>query len=116
MAILTVKNRRPDVFIGMFDGQTYEVKETLAVPDYVAHHLKRQSIVRDNPVNPGMNEYRLGIVELGDPVTPLGDLPPESLDRSDMDEFRKVVIKPSGIRSTIPAPKGAVAQSIRTTD
>ena len=116
MAILTVKNRWTELFIGMFDGETYVVADTLAVPDFVAHHLKRQSIIRDNPVNAGANEYRLAILELHDDATPLTALPPESFDRTDLDEFRKVVIKPSGIRTTTPASRGPVSQSIRTTD
>lgn len=116
MAILTVKNRWHEPFVGMWDGETYTVKDTLAVPDYVAYHLKKQSIIRDNPINPGVNEYRLGIVEKGDDVTPLKELPVESLDRTDMDEFRKVVIKPSGVRSTAPAQKSIPGQNIRTTE
>lgn len=116
VAIYTVKNRWTEPFIGMFDGQTYEVATTLTVPDFVAYHLKKQSIVRDNPVNAGANEYRLAIVELGDEDSPLGALPLESFDRTDLDEFRKVVIKPSGIRQAIPASKGAASSSIRTTE
>ena len=102
MAILTLKNRlagKP--FIGMFDGQTYEVVDTLAVPDYVAIHLKRQSVYRDNPVT-GNNEYRLAIVEHKDDASPLEQLPPESLDRSDMPDFRKVQYVDSGIRPARP--------------
>lgn len=116
MAILTVKNRWKEPFIGMFDGETYTVADTLSVPEHIAHHLKRQSIIRDNPVNPGVNEYRLGIVERGDDVSPLAGLPVESLDRTDMDEFRKVVIKQSGIRNAPPVPKAAPNQTIQTTD
>jgi hypothetical protein len=114
MAILTVKNRWHEPFIGVFDGETYTVVDTLVVPEHIAHHLKRQSVIRDNPVNAGMNEYRLAIVELNDVGTPLSELPQESLDRTDMDEFRKVVIKPSGIRSTIPASKGPPGQTVFT--
>ena len=116
MAILTVKNRWHEPFIGMFDGETYEVKDTLAVPENIAYHLKKQSIIRDNPINAGSNEYRLAIVEKGDDQTPLTVLPQESLDRTDMDEFRKVVIKPSGIRSSAPVPRSIPTQGIRTTD
>jgi len=116
MAILTVKNRWSEPFVGMFDGETYTVVDTLAVPDYVAYHLKKQSIIRDNPVNAGSNEYRLGIVEKNDDVSPLVSLPLESLDRTDMDEFRKVVIKPSGIRQSVPAPKSGVTQTTRSTE
>jgi hypothetical protein len=120
MAILTLKNRWKDPFIGMWDGQTYEVVDTLACLDYIARHLKRQSIIRDNPINPGLNEYRLAIVEDGDDQSKLtfDSLPQESLDRSDMDEFRKVVIKPSGIRTPPPAPKlpASLETQIRTTD
>jgi hypothetical protein len=46
--------------------------------------------------------------------TPLSELPQESLDRTDMDEFRKVVIKPSGIRSTTPASKSTPGQTVMT--
>ena len=116
MAILTVKNRWHEPFIGMFDGETYEVKDTLAVPEHIAYHLKKQSIIRDNPINAGSNEYRLAIIEKGDDQTPLTVLPQESLDRTDMDEFRKVVIKPSGIRSSAPVPRSIPTQGIRTTD
>ena len=117
MAILTVKNRYREPFVGMWDGETYTVKDTLAVPDYIAYHLKKQSIIRDNPVNPGMNDYQLGIVERNDNVEPLDELPLESLDRSDMEDFRKVVLKPSGIRATVPAPKTQRSSDmIRTTE
>ena len=116
MAILTVKNRWHEPFIGMWNGETYKVVDTLAVPDYVALHLKKQSIIRDNPINAGSNEYSLGIVEQGDDVTPLKELPVESLDRSDMDEFRKVVVKPSGIRQSGVAGRPAGGQNIRTTE
>ena len=119
MAIYTLKNRWRTPFIGMFNGETYEVKDTLAVPDYIAHHLKKQSIIRDNPIT-GDNDYRLGIVEIGDNVEPLklGELPLESLDRSDMEEFRKVVIKPSGIHTAAPGPRRSANPEapIRTTE
>jgi hypothetical protein len=116
MAILTVKNRWHEPFIGMFDGETYVVKDTLAVPEHIALHLKRQSIIRDNPVNPGTNDYRLGIVERNDVLTPLSEIPAESLDRTDMDDFRKVVIKPSGIRQAPPVPKASPGQNVHTTE
>lgn len=116
MAILTVKNRWREPFIGMWDGETYVVKDTLVVPDYIAIHLKKQSIIRDNPVNAGANDYQLGIVENGDNVEPLAEIPAESFDRSDMDEFRKVVLKPSGIRQSGPSLRATPNQNIRTTE
>ena len=104
--ILTVKNRyAKDPFIGMFDGQTYTVVDTLAVPDYVAYHLKNQSIIRDNPVT-GDNEYRLAIVEQGDDDRPIEELPLETLDHSDMD-WPKVKVIPSNVRATRPEPRGS---------
>lgn len=113
MVIYTLKNRWTEPFIGMFDGQTYTVTEELKVPDYVAIHIKKQSVIRDNPVT-AQNDYQLGIVELGDPVTPISEKPQESLDRSDMDEFRKVVLRPSGIRSN--APGSRVPRTTTTTE
>lgn len=105
MVLLTVKNRWHEPFVGMFDGQVYRVEDVLTVPDYIAIHLKRQSIIRDNPVNAGANEYRLAIVEWNDNSEPLTQLPAESLDRTDLNEFRKVIIKSSGVRQSIPAPR-----------
>src|SRR6266498_3647656 len=112
MAILTVKNKWSEPFVGMFDGQEYEVKDSLACIDYIARHLKRQSIIRDNPINAGSNEYQLAIVEDGDDLSPLAELPAEALDRSDMDEFRNVVIKKTGLR-VAPQVKGSAGQNIR---
>ncbi len=104
MAVLTLKNRFAGApFVGRFDGQVYEVRDTLVVPDYVAVHLKRQSIVRDNPVT-GDNEYRLAIVEHGDSAEPLTSLPLETLDRSDM-EYPRAKVIPSNIRQSAPAPR-----------
>ena len=103
MAILTVKNRYPaEAFIGRFDGQRYEVKDRLAVPDYVAHHLKRQSIVRDNPVT-GESVYRLSIVELDGDQPVLDALPVETLDRTDM-EFPKAKLIP-GVKTPVSPPR-----------
>lgn len=104
MSILTVKNRfKAEPFVGMWDGQTYTVTDTLAVPDYVAFHLKKQSIIKDNPVT-GDNEYRLAIVELGEDDSPVEELPVETLDRSDMDYPRAKIIQ-SGVKSTRPERK-----------
>lgn len=106
MAILTVKNRyAAEPFVGMFDGETYVVKDTLAVPDFVAYHLKRQSICKDNPVDPGANQYRLAIVERGDDDSPLDELPAESLDRSDMNEFSKTKLIGSNVKTARPERK-----------
>jgi len=100
LAILTLKNRYPaEAFDGRFDGQRYIVKDKLAVPDYVAHHLKKQSIVRDNPVT-GENEYRLSIVEIDGDQPMLDSLPVETLDRTDMD-FPKAKLIP-GVKTPVP--------------
>ena len=116
MAILTLKNRSTDrEFVGMFNGEQYTIKpnETLAVVDAVAFHLKRQSILKDNPIDPRANDYQLGIVERGDVVDPIqGDAPIETLDRSDMDSFRKVEYRKSGARPAAPAPKGVVTTAV----
>lgn len=100
MAILTLKNRYREPFVGMYDGVEYTVADTLAVPDYIAVHLKRQSVVRDNPVT-GDNDYRLGIIEKGDPIDEILELPQDTFDRSDTDHPRVKYIA-SGIRSSRP--------------
>lgn len=113
MAIQTLKNRYREPFVGMYDGVEYTVADTLAVPDYVALHLKRQSIVRDNPVT-GDNEYRLGIIELGDPVDEIKELPADTFDRSDTDHPKVKYIQ-SGIRSTRPPMReGTGASQVST--
>lgn len=101
--MLTVKNRYREPFIGMFDGQEYVVVDTATLPDHVAQHLKRQSIIRDNPIT-GDNDYQLGIVENEDPLEPILELPAETFDRSDTDYPKSKVI-PSGIRMGRPAPR-----------
>ena len=102
MAILTVKNRYREPYIGVFDGQTYVIEDTLTVPDYVAYHLKRKSVCKDNPVDPGANVYRLAILEKGDDDSPLDEIPVEAMDRTDMNEFQKVKIVGSGARPGRP--------------
>ena len=109
MAIVTLKNRYREPFIGMYDGVEYTVDDTLAVPEYIGNHLKRQSIIRDNPIT-GDNDYRLGIIERGDPISPLETLPEDPFDRSDTDHPRTKII-PSGVRSTRPAPREGSGQS-----
>lgn len=90
MAIKTLVNRyRGEPYTGMFAGEPYEIRTTLAVPDYVAYHLRDHSVVKDNPVNPAANVYRLGI-EGEDDCSLIDELPMEALDRSDMDTFTKV--------------------------
>jgi len=104
--IYTLKNRfagKP--YEGQFDGQTYTVVDTLAVPDYIAIHLRNHALVRDNPVT-GDREYQLGIVELGDDVSPLSELPVEVMDRSDMD-LKKTVILRTTQRVARPEPRGS---------
>ena len=101
--ILTLKNRFPGKpFEGRFDGQPYTVSDTLAVPDYIAYHLKRHSIVKDNPVT-GEADYQLCILEIDGDVEPLLEIPAESLDRQDMD-YPKTKLVP-GPRT--PAPRRA---------
>lgn len=94
MKILTVRNRHPKVpFAGMYDGVPYEVADKLSLPDFVARHLQKQSLIRDNPVS-GAREFRLAIVEEDEkdgPLPNIEELPIESLDRSDFLDFRKVV-------------------------
>lgn len=106
MAIYTLKNRFPGTpYEGQFDGQTYTVEDTLALPDYIALHLRNHAVIRDNPVT-GEREYRLGIVELRDDVSPLAELPMEALDRSDMD-FPKATIIRNPQRVPRPEPRGS---------
>lgn len=117
MAIFTLKNRSTDrPFEGMYDGEQYVIPPagTMAVIDAVAFHLKRQSILKDNPIDPKSNEYQLGIVERDDDVTPIhGEAPIETLDRSDMDSFRKVEYRKSGARPAAPV-KDAVSVAVGT--
>ena len=104
MAILTVKNRyASQPFVGMFDGQDYTVADTLVLPDYVARHLRKQSVATDNPIT-GERTYRLAVIEDGDDDSPLEALPLESLDRTDMD-LRKVVLVPSRLKAPPPTPR-----------
>lgn len=113
MKILTVVNRLKGIpFSGMYDGQTYEVEDKLAVPDHVAFHLKRQSIYRDNPIDPSRNEYRLYIEGVDEPPQEkLTELPLETLDRSDMDpRAQKVqILSVPGARPAAPARKAGGA-------
>jgi hypothetical protein len=88
----------------MFDGQIYEIGEKdMAFPDYIATHLKRQSIFRDNPIT-GDNLYQLAILELGDDASTIEVKPEEAFDRSDTDHPRSKII-PSGINRVARAPR-----------
>lgn len=112
--IYTLKNRYREPFTGMFDGQLYTVSDTLAVPDFVALHLKNQAVIKDNPIT-GERQFRLAILELNDPVESLDALPVETLDRSDMD-MPKVRIVPTHIRTAAPqksevGPRNVVTDS-----
>ena len=101
MAILTLKNRyagKP--FEGRFDGQPYVITDTLAVPDNIAYHLKRQSIIKDNPIT-GESDFRLCILEIDGDMEPILELPVETLDRTDMDFPKTKLIQ--GTRT--PAPQ-----------
>ena len=112
MSLLTVVNRHEVPFVGMWDGQEYVVSDRLTVTDLIDWHLKKQSIISDNPIVPGDNVYRLGILENDDDLSPLeAVLPVESLDRRDFDEFQKVRLMPSGIRTSRPEPKTTVTNS-----
>ena len=106
MAIYTLKNRfAGEPYTGTFDSQQYVVVDTLAVPDYVAVFLKEHAVIRDNPIS-GEREFRLGILELGDDISPLGALPLESFDRSDTD-FPKAEIRHTAVKPTPPVPRGS---------
>ena len=102
--ILTVHNRYREPFVGRYDGKEYTVVDKLVLPAVVARHLKKQSIIRDNPVVPSLNEFQLGIVEDGDDVSPLDVKPQESMDRSDTDYPRSKIV-PSGVRQGGSAPR-----------
>jgi len=104
MALLTLKNRyTKEAFVGMYDGEIYTIVDEAILPVHAARHLKNQSIIRDNPVT-GDNEYRLGIIEAGDDVSPLDVLPEETFDRSDTDYPKSKVIQ-SNIRQGRPVPR-----------
>lgn len=104
MAILIVHNRHRDKFVGMFDGQVYEIGEKdMAFPDYIARHLRKQSVLRDNPIT-GEALYQLGIVEDGDDLSPIEEKPVEVFDRTDTD-WPKSKIIPSGVNRIPRAPK-----------
>lgn len=103
--LLTVKNRCQTPVVGMYNGLEYEVKKELTLPAHIARHLKNQSVYSDNPVT-GERKFRLAIVEDGDDDSPLGDLPLDSLDRSDTD-MPKVEYRGSGIKNAVPAQRGS---------
>lgn len=112
MKLLTIRNRFPKTaFKGMYDGVPYEISDRMTIPDFIARHLKKQSIIKDNPVT-GEQEYRLTILEEDGDVEDLELLPRESLDRSDFADFRKVEYR--DMRSPIPAP--AIKTSNRGSD
>ena len=92
MAVYNIKNRYKEDFHGKYDGVSYNIPAGKTVPllDYVALHLRNQSVIKDNPVT-GEREFKLAIVELGDDDSPLTEIPIESMDRTDMD-LRKVRI------------------------
>lgn len=110
--IYTLKNRYKEPFTGMYDGELYEIRDQLAVPDFIALHLRNQSIIKDNPIT-GQREFSLGIVELRDDLSTLDELPIETLDRTDMD-MSKVVYRQSGIRSAVPLHKDAGEREVHT--
>lgn len=110
MAILIVHNRHRDKFVGMFDGQVYEVGEKdVAFPDYIARHLRGQSILKDNPVT-GDRLYQLAVIEDGDDVSPIEEKPEDPFDRSDTDWPKSKVI-PSGVNRVSRAPREGSGQS-----
>jgi hypothetical protein len=113
--LLTVKNRCQESVVGMYNGVVYEVKTTMTVPAHIARHLKHQSVYSDNPVT-GERKFRLAIVEDGDDDSPLGELPLDSLDRTDM-EMPNVEYKGSGVKTGMPAQRGSGRfDSITVTD
>jgi hypothetical protein len=92
----------------MYDGQRYELVpgKEYTLPDYVAHHLKKHSIYRDNPIT-GEQEYRVSILEEGDSTETVDEIPRESLDRADMD-MPNVNYQPTGIKTAVPQNRGVV--------
>ena len=114
MKLLTVRNRFPSkTFVGMFDGEKYEVKDTAVVPETVAYHLKKQSVIRDNPVT-GEQEYRLNIVEEDGPGEDLESLPVESLDRSDFPTLRKVEYLQTNAKPAVPVKTDSGSPGVLT--
>lgn len=110
MAIVTLHNRYHEPFVGMYDGQDYVVADKdIALPDYIARHLRRQSIIRDNPIS-GEADYLLAVLEDGDPVTPVEVIPADTFDRSDTD-WAKTKIIPSGVRHFRPVSREGTAAS-----
>lgn len=114
MAIVTVHNRYHEKFVGMFDGQTYEIGEKdVAFPDYIARHLQRQSIFRDNPVS-GEVLFQLAILENGDDTSTIVEKPVDPFDRSDT-EWPKTKVIPSSVQRTARAPRdGSGAAEVAT--
>jgi hypothetical protein len=107
MKLLTLKNRTSESFTGMYDGVSYTIQPGASVTllDFIALHLKNQSICRLNPVM-GDAEFRLAIVEHGDDDSPLYDIPDEVLDRSDMDLHKTRIVK-MGNRPAVPVHRAA---------
>lgn len=104
MAIVTVHNRFREPFVGMWDGQVYEVgAKDVAFPDYIARHLRRQSIFRENPVT-GETLYQLAVLEDGDDTSPIEEKPVDPFDRSDT-EYPKSKVISSGVNRVPRAPR-----------
>lgn len=115
MAILTLHNRYHEKFVGMFDGQVYEIgpHKDVPFPDYIARHLQKQSVFKDNPIT-GEILYSLGIVEAGDDLAPIEEKPVDPFDRSDTDWPKSKVI-PSTVNRIPRAPREGSGQSGVTT-
>ena len=105
MKILTLKNRTDKPFTGMYDGVEYVIPADgqLVVLDFIAYHLKKQSVCRYNPVM-GDADFRLAILELGDDDSPLTTIPIETFDRTDMDLHKTQIVK-VGNRTAVPVHK-----------
>ena len=105
MGNLTLFNRFREPFIGRFDGEEYRVPGAgrLVTTEVVARHLKHRSAITHNWVT-GRREFQLAILEEdGQAVTPLTEIPVESIDRVDEDSFRDVTyLKLGGGHSVIP--------------
>jgi hypothetical protein len=78
-------NRLDEPLIVAFDGQHYTFLpgEEMALPDEVARHLRKRSLIRDNPIT-GEGVFALAIKGLEDTEC-IGGKPVELLDRSDME-------------------------------
>ena len=101
--ILTVKNRTEQTITGTWGGRQYDLAPFAqgAFPELVAKAMKRQNPImgsgdpRDSEYGmTGRMRYKVGIVELGDPVDPV-ELNPNAVER--WDRSKLVGARPSEV-------------------